>query len=485
MLEDEPLDAELVTHALTRAGFVFDLQRVSTCAAFATMPFERFDLILADYQLPDGSACDALNTLQQSGFDHPFIVVTGAQGEERAVALIKQGATDYLLKDRLERLGPAITRALADQQLRVGKEMADQALRLALAETRENRDRLDRVLKLMADGLLLTDGEGRVLHMNTAAERLLGTPLSDCRGDSISRLPEGAALGAHLAGALQCNQEAGVFEWDQPGDESSGLRLQAHTTIHYGQGQQAEEIITVVRDITASHRLAMMRNEFVGSAAHELQTPLTSIIGYCELLQQTVEELPSACHEPLAIIGAKAWGLSTIVDNILLSCLLERRQQMELATETFDLAAMVRRLTTEYVLLRGRCNLALELPQQPLLCHADPLRIEQVLVNLLSNAFKYSPQGGEVRIACLDEPEELLLEVIDHGIGMTPEQTAQAFDKFYRARSAASGAGGCGLGLTLVQEIVTAHGGEVSISSQPNQGTTVSVRLPRSVQTHP
>lgn len=478
-LEDSPLDAELVAHELARAGFESQGQRVDSCAAFAATPLADFDLILADYSLPDGTAVDAFRTLQQSGLDIPFIVITGSIGEERAVELIKLGATDYLLKDRLERLGSAVTRALAEQQLRLGKELADEALRQALAETQESRDRLDRVLQLMADGLLLSGAEGRILHMNAAAERLLATPLAGCAGKSIACLPGGEALLSHLASILDGTAESAIFEWDQPVAAGSELRLQAHSALHRGSDSTQKQIITVVRDITPSHRLALLRNEFVGSAAHELQTPLTSIIGYGELLLQNPDRLPAEALEPLAIMVAKAWTLSKIVDNILLSCQLERCQELELELETFDLSALIGRIADEYALLRGRCTLTLDLPPQPLYCTADPLRIEQVLVNLLSNAFKYSPQGGEVGLSCREEPESLLCSVSDHGLGMTPEQAEQAFDKFYRARSPSSGAGGCGLGLTLVKELVTAHGGEVQIASAAGSGTTVTVKLPR------
>lgn len=112
LLEDSPFDAELVELELLQSGIVSDCSRVTSCAAFCAEPLDDYDVILADYTLPDGTAADALEVVQRRGLDTPFIVITGTIGEERAVELIKLGVTDYLLKDRLERLGTAISRAL-------------------------------------------------------------------------------------------------------------------------------------------------------------------------------------------------------------------------------------------------------------------------------------------------------------------------------------------------------------------------------------
>lgn len=478
LLEDSPFDAELVELELLQSGIVSDCSRVTSCAAFCAEPLDDYDVILADYTLPDGTAADALEVVQRRGLDTPFIVITGTIGEERAVELIKLGVTDYLLKDRLERLGTAISRALDEQRVHRAKMAAEKSLRQALVDARENRDRLDRVLQLMADGLLLTDLDGNVLHMNVAAEHLLQQPLAGCKGAGVADLTGGLLLGSHLESMVRGTPGTEFVEWDQPGGEPPGIRVQAHSAISLNGTGGSGEVITVLRDITASYRMNQIRKEFVSSAAHELQTPLTAIICCGELLMQHAGYLPVELREALDIVTDKAWTLSTIVDNILLSYVLEQGRKLEFAPRTIDLSDKIRKITGEHRQQLGSCTLVLDLPDQPMSCHLDPLRIEQVLVNLLSNAVKFSPGGGEVRVACHKDAHGLLLSVVDHGMGMTREQSVRAFEPFYRAHAPGSGAGGCGLGLSLVKQIVEALDGEVQIVSQPGMGTTVTVRLP-------
>src|SRR5437016_4743229 len=154
ILEDRPDDAELMLHALRRAGFDPEWQRVETAADYLAHLHADVDVILADYSLPQFDALRALQLLQERGVDIPFIIVSGTIGEELAVAAMKQGAADYLLKDRLARLGQVVTQALEQKQLREAQRQAEEALRLKNEEITAMSQQLWQAAKLATVGAL-------------------------------------------------------------------------------------------------------------------------------------------------------------------------------------------------------------------------------------------------------------------------------------------------------------------------------------------
>ncbi len=180
ILEDQSADAELMLHELRRAGFVPDWRQVETEADYLAGLDPTLDVILADYNLPQYDAVRALRRLQERELDVPFIVVTGSISEEVAVECMKQGAADYLLKDRLARLGPAVVQALEQRRLQGEKRKADELLRLQSA-----------VLDAAANAILITDRDGRIAWVNPAFTRLTGYSLSEAWGQNPRFLKSG------------------------------------------------------------------------------------------------------------------------------------------------------------------------------------------------------------------------------------------------------------------------------------------------------
>lgn len=165
ILEDLPGDVELLLDTLQQAGFAPDWQQVDTAADYAARLHPGLDVIVADFTLPQFDALQALHLLQERGLDIPFIVVTGSMSEEVAVECMKQGASDYVLKESLRRLGPAITRVLADKQLRDAKRRTEQALR-------DSEERYRELFENANDLLYVHDRQGLLLSINKAAERV-------------------------------------------------------------------------------------------------------------------------------------------------------------------------------------------------------------------------------------------------------------------------------------------------------------------------
>jgi len=229
-----------------------------------------------------------------------------------------------------------------------------------------------------------------------------------------------------------------------------------------------------------------MKSEFISTAAHELYTPLASVKGYVELLTSPEYSFSAAEREEfLAIIQDKSDILERIVDDLLQLSRSESGHSLQINAEPCDL----RPLVDESVAVcrqffprhRIEVDLAGEMPPLPL----DRIRIGQVLVNLLSNAAKYSPEGSAIRLSAEQHGRWIRLQVQDQGIGMTDEQSLRAFDKFYRADRSDTAKGGLGLGLAIARMIVEAHTGTIWLASSPGLGTTVSFTLPLPAEENP
>ena len=245
ILEDRAADAELILHALRQAGFDPDWQRVETEADYLARLDPPPEVILADYTLPQFDAMRALRLLQERGLDIPFIVATGSISEEVAVECIKQGAADYLLKDRLARLGEAVRHALQEKRLRDEKQRAEEVLR-------ESEERFRALIENSSDGIMLLDADGVLLYASPATSRILGYALDALVGQNALELvhPDDIQNTAHVladlrqkpneiaTGEFRCRHKDGSWRWI----EAVGNNLLAEPSVG--------AIIVNYRDIT-------------------------------------------------------------------------------------------------------------------------------------------------------------------------------------------------------------------------------------------
>lgn len=220
--------------------------------------------------------------------------------------------------------------------------------------------------------------------------------------------------------------------------------------------------------------MSRMKSEFISIAAHELNTPLASIMGYSELLLMKGEY----DEEFVTIINQKANVIERLIDDLLDVGLRERSQSLRIQKETADIIPVIESVLKNSKEKYPLRHIGVQLPETKIQVPFDRMRIEQVLDNLLSNADKFSSPESPVEIIVTLQDKCFLVRVCDQGIGMSPEESGQAFDKFYRASFSNTSPAGLGLGMTIVKEIIISHGGEVQIESRPEAGTTVSFTLP-------
>ncbi|MFP3578790.1 PAS domain-containing sensor histidine kinase [Arthrobacter sp. SIMBA_036] len=234
--------------------------------------------------------------------------------------------------------------------------------------------------------------------------------------------------------------------------------------------------VVVFSDVTDLVNALAAKDDFVANVSHEFRTPLTSILGYVELILDDPHGLDAAAKAQLNIVRRNAERLLTLVSDLL----SVRSGHIVIQPHAVDVAELVRGSVTsaEPRAAKAGIRLSMDVPEA-LEAHVDSSRMAQVLDNLVSNAIKYSPDGGDVEVAAWEDSNFVFCRVSDTGMGMTDDEQAEAFTKFFRAGGVRNSTiPGVGLGLPISKAIVEAHGGTITLDSQPGRGTTFTVKVP-------
>ncbi|WP_305044479.1 sensor histidine kinase [Geoalkalibacter sp.] len=274
--------------------------------------------------------------------------------------------------------------------------------------------------------------------------------------------------------------------FDNPGSRQYELQVTAanckerqvlckKTTFNDRSGDLAG-LIGVLIDVTAERQIDQLRRDFVSTTAHEFQTPLTAILGFCELLQMPDYQASDKREEFVAIIQERAGFLSRLVDQFLDLSRIEDGRALTLHLEPCRPEPLIRKLVGNQ--RSGHQRFDIRFPQDCPAVLADEDRLAQIMDNLISNAVKYSPPQGRITISAAVEEHLLRISVQDQGVGLAQDNLERIFDKFFRADTRETAPAGSGLGLYIVRALVEALGGQISASSQPGQGATLSFTLP-------
>ncbi len=368
IVEDSENDTLLILRELQRGGYITAHQRVDTASTMsAALKKQPWDIVISDYVMPAFSGLAALKLLQESNLDLPCIIVSGKIGEDTAVAAMKAGASNYIMKDNLTRLGSAVERELQEAAIRQENKRITDALR------------------------------------------------------------------------------------------------------------QREEELRLMRNID------QLRDEFLGLVSHELRTPLTVIMGALRTLLVEIERLPQ--EETRQLLQDAVWETESL--SHLLTDLLELSRfqagRLSLSSESISVGSIIKDTIGKLNSQSASHRFVMELPKALPKVQADPVRLEHILYNLLENAIKYSPQGGQIQVFVRADKEHLLIGVKDEGIGISISDQARLFKPFERIVSTKlDSVGGTGLGLVVCRRLVEAHGGRIWVESEPDHGSTFFFTLPLS-----
>ena len=341
------------------------------------------------------------------------------------------------------------------------------------------------VIQASANGILVVDGYGRVVDMNPALERLTGWTLREMRGQPCCEVvgcqSTGTTEARHAPGCpltLDAHGRNRAFvEYRIDTHDGRSIPVEAsYGLIHDDEGELARVVI-VFHDISRQEELNRLRAEIVANVSHELRTPLALIKGYATtLLSPNVDLEEAEARRFLYNVSIAADRLSRMIDDLLCASRIET-QQLGLRPAAFDLSQTVRQVLDWFQPHVGERRLVADLPASGLQLWADPDRVEQVLVNLLTNAAKYSPPESAITVQArlLGDPPRVVVHVIDEGQGMAPEHLPRIFDRFYLTANSQKGVG---LGLYICKELVEAMGGQIWVVSEVGVGSTFSFTLP-------
>lgn len=247
--------------------------------------------------------------------------------------------------------------------------------------------------------------------------------------------------------------------------------------VYDGDGEMIGTLV-LLRDATLQMQNERLKDEFLATAAHELRSPITEIQGYSELLLNN-QDLPDHKRKRFVDrINRQSRHLSTLVSDLLDISKIEAGIELSVQMIPNNFVNLVKEVVESAQQLSNKHTIRLKVPDQMELFYFDYGRFSQVIQNLISNAVKYSPNGGTVTVQVGQSGNTAFLKISDQGIGMSPDQTKRIFEKFYRANASSSAIEGTGLGLTIVKHIVDQHGGEISVESALGNGTTMTVKLP-------
>ena len=491
LVEDNPDDAILIERHLRRNGFRAEIFRAETVVEMQELlkQIPCPDVILADYNLPNFSGPAALQILKQSGLDVPFIMMSGAVSEETAVESMRAGAHDYVTKQNLVRLIPALERELREATARRLQVAAERALR-------ESEARFHSLVESMPLGLLISENSGKIIYSNAALERLLGYSSSNLVAGLVSLAdlcPSLGDLGEHLTqypktpGAVGhitaepfpgvCVTAAGhsidvliglaVLNPESPRAEQQLAAFIADLSLQ----KKSEEVLRRTEKLAVAGRLA-------ASIAHEINNPLEAITNCLYLIEQS--PLPDETRSYLELAQKE---LDRVAQITVQTLRFYRRSSRATMTDVHDLISTVITLLDSR-LRRQHVDIVRDTRPIPLI-RAHEGEIRQVLANLIGNAIDALSNGGRLILRKIPVQDwktgrpGIRITIADTGSGMSPETLRRIFEPFFSTK----GITGTGLGLWVSHEIIERHHGHVSVRSREATadrpgGTVFSLFLP-------
>jgi two-component system, OmpR family, phosphate regulon sensor histidine kinase PhoR len=392
----------------------------------------------------------------------------------RPLTEMKAGAELYAsgqLAHRLPRGGSSEIAALAEAMNEMAAQLDERLQTLQREQSLQSA-----ILTSMDEGVIAVGRDERIIMMNHAAARSLGVDGVHAHGRLVAEVIRNSDLQRFISQTAPLPAPAEIVLRGE-GEKV----LQVHATPLTDVGGKAMGLLVVVNDITRLRHLENVRREFVANVAHELRTPITSIKGFVETLQDGAYRSPVEAKRFLDILARQSDRLNAIVEDLLLLSMMEQDSgKVALTFQPVSLKALLRE-AVEVCESKARAkSIRLEVAcSEDLTLRASAALLEQALVNLVDNAIKYSDASTTVRVDAGRQNQELRLSVRDEGPGIPPEHHARLFERFYTVDKARSRKlGGTGLGLAIVKHIAQLHGGRVGVESAPGKGSTFTINLP-------
>jgi PAS domain S-box-containing protein len=366
---------------------------------------------------------------------------------------------------------------------------------LDITDRKETEEALKKSLNLFREffmanpvGTIITTPPGQVLEVNPAFIEASGYSAAEVVGRTSQELGFWRNLEDRERMVSAISQHGFIDHLESVFFGKNGKQMTCLVSSRAIQYEGEVRILSIVIDVTdqrraeeAMRKLDKAKSDFISTAAHELRTPLVSIVGYCELLENadSMGFSDEQREHYLSVIQSNAGILNRLIDDLLDLGRIQVGRSLGVSPKENDLLEIVDKVVASFGVKTGRHEIVVERSNDfPQIVWLDAGRIAQVLYNLLNNAIKYSPEGGIVRVRLSDGPDKISVSIADQGVGMTAEQMEHVFERFYRVDPNSLETVGLGLGMSIVKQIIDDHGGSINVSSQPGEGTTVTFELP-------
>ncbi|MGV3488718.1 MAG: ATP-binding protein, partial [Tuberibacillus sp.] len=344
----------------------------------------------------------------------------------------------------------------------------------ANATTEAERRKLRSVLSYMTDGVIATDRFGHVILMNNRAEELLRIYRQNFLGEPITKLLR--IEEEYSMDDLFESEDSMILDFSS---EEEKLLIRANFSIIKKENGYPDGLIAVLHDVTEQEQIEEERRQFVANVSHELRTPLTTMKSYLEALADGAVDDKELAQKFLGVTQNETERMIRLVNDLLQLSKLDAKDSsfnievtnyVTFMEDIIDRFEMTKKQNIEFIR---------KLPKRPIYIYMDPDKMTQVVDNIISNAIKYSPEGGAITIKVVMKGRHIITGIKDQGVGIPKENLSKVFERFYRVdRARSRKLGGTGLGLAIAKEIVSAHGGEIWADSEWNKGTTIYFTLP-------
>ena len=394
----------------------------------------------------------------------------------RPLERIRKGAERFArgkFDKKLQGRGSVEISSLAETLNTMAKQLDERIRTLS-----KQRNEQEAMLRSMFEGVIAVDMDERIILINKAAGNFFQISAKDCSKKLISEVIRNTSLQEFIRYALKSNKrtktEITIFQEKDLVLEIRGSALQDV------KGNQIGTLI-VMNDITQFRQLESMRSEFVANVSHELKTPITSIKGFVETLQDGEVKDPDKIIQFLDIIAKQTDRMNAIIDDLLkLSRIEQQKESSDIQLSQNKICDIIIGAVQDCKSQTAQKRISINIDcDDNLSANINPLLLRQAIINLVDNSIKYSDTGSNIEITVFEKKKKIVISVRDWGCGISNEHHHRLFERFYRVDKARShGLGGTGLGLAIVKHIAAIHNGKVSVESESGKGSTFSIHLP-------
>jgi two-component system phosphate regulon sensor histidine kinase PhoR len=445
------------------------------------------DVILLDLMMPGMSGMEVLEKIREIDANLLVIVITGYATVESAVEAMKRGAYDFTAKPFTpDQLRLVVRRALEKRLLQKEAFFLRLERERSLRDIATEKSKLKTIINCMGDGVLVCDSEGCIALTNPAASRMLAMPelqlsgrlSSECNLPSELLIAIEKSLNTSEQGYVSISQELCI-------GTAASLYLRAHTAPVRSDSGEVMGSVTVLQDISYLKELDKMKSDFIAMVAHELRAPIATVEQQLNvILNKMAGEITEKQEQLLGRAKERTKGVLDLIRDLLDLSKIEAGKMVQYK-EPVSLQEIINRMVELLNIEAVAKQIALEFVTTSAipLINADRSSMEGIFTNLISNAIKYTKEGGSILVRLEDENSFVKISVADTGIGIKQEDLSRIFDKFYRVKSSETRQIiGTGLGLSIVKSIVDAHLGSIGVESEEGRGTTFTVLFPKEVQ---